>query len=419
MNVIITGAGFGNKGAQTMLFITVYEIKKRYSEYNVFFVSGERVDTESIKAYSFDIIYRAAFFDALRSLTGLPGLKRSFSDKVRNVIKIFVKYRMQKGAFSGYVRKIISDTVIFIDLSGFALSSAFKPRINKEYLTCIDSARLLGIPVVLMPQSFGPFDYDESIKDKMMENIRRIMKYPELIFAREQDGYDQLVNEIGSDKVVLSPDLVLQNKEFDIGKITDVSRLKTDVPEVNTDKNVAIIPNKRVLDKFKDDEAFYSLYDGILRLLLDRGRNVYLIYHSNEDLLICRKIKDTCGSERVYVVDEEMNFWQFAEYISNFDYVIASRYHSIIHSFKQGVPCIGLGWAVKYKELFEQCEQGNYVFDLTASVDLKAIYDAILQLDTEWKKESDTIRRNIDLIQKDNCFDKLFELMQGEKLKLE
>ena len=404
MNVIITGAGFGNKGAQTMLFITVYEIKKRYPEYNVFFVSGERVDTESIKAYSFDIIYRAAFFDALRSLTGLPGLKRSFSDKVRNAIKIFVKYRIQKGAFSGYVRKIISDTVIFIDLSGFALSSAFKPRINKEYLTCIDSARLLGIPVVLMPQSFGPFNYDK--KDMyLMEEMRELLKYPEVIYAREEEGYRYLLDNFRLSNLRHSSDIVLQNKGINRSNVCADSYV-SDIPDIHKGNNVAIIPNYHCFIKGFEEHSF-ELYKTMIGMLTDSGKNVYVFRHASFDLDICKRIVDMFdGNDNVHLIEREFDCIEYDELIKKFDFIICSRYHGCVHAYKNQIPNIILGWAVKYRELASILGQEKYIFNIISKdCDDNKLFETVDRMINHYKDERDVISEKLKIIQKEDCFD--------------
>ena len=40
-NILITGANFGNKGAQSMLFITVDELRKKYGDCKIWFSSYE------------------------------------------------------------------------------------------------------------------------------------------------------------------------------------------------------------------------------------------------------------------------------------------------------------------------------------------------------------------------------------------
>ena len=45
------------------------------------------------------------------------------------------------------------------------------------------------IPVILMPQSFGPFNYKER-KEEMLERIETVLSESQLIFARENEGYE-------------------------------------------------------------------------------------------------------------------------------------------------------------------------------------------------------------------------------------
>ena len=61
-----------------------------------------------------------------------------------------------------------------------------------------------------MPQSFGPFTYDQKL-NYINKRLSSLLKYPRIIFAREKEGYDAHVNSFNLNNVLLSNDLVLQN----------------------------------------------------------------------------------------------------------------------------------------------------------------------------------------------------------------
>ena len=54
MNILIVGANFLNKGAQSMLFVTVDEIRKRLSPTNIYFASTDKCD---LSDYRFTSVY--------------------------------------------------------------------------------------------------------------------------------------------------------------------------------------------------------------------------------------------------------------------------------------------------------------------------------------------------------------------------
>ena len=177
MNIVITGANFNNKGAQTMLFITAYELKKRYPSADIYYVSAEKLDISIRSIYTFKYLYRYAYLDALHKCAdpyrGINGLYSFLYSFCRKIIKGF----LYKESRTSYAVNILKDTRFIVDVSGFSLSSKFKKLTNsKRYLEIIELEHKLNIPVVLMPQSFGPFNYCESVNTKMQEDIQRIMK---------------------------------------------------------------------------------------------------------------------------------------------------------------------------------------------------------------------------------------------------
>ncbi len=366
------------------------------------------MDPKEQKRYCFKYIYRPAFVRALRKITGSKELAGNEKNDTLRAAKQLVKYRFQKEITRSYAEKILRDTALIVDISGFLLSSKMAGGRNREFLAVMDMAHKMNIPMVLMPQSFGPFDYPEKVKGELMDAIRRILPYPVLVYAREKEGYDLLKKEVTSDNVYLSKDLVLQNRKFSLEDIADVNGMDFSVPEIITQRNVAIIPNSKVLQFIEDKDLYYDLYCDIIKELIGFGKDIYLIYHSNEDLKICNTIFDRAVSDKVHLIDKELNFWQFEKCIQKVDYVVASRYHSLVHAFRNGVPCVGLGWAEKYSALFADFGQDSYVFNLAEAADKDAIMESVRKMESAYSEEAGRIRSSLDEIQKDNCFEKMF-----------
>ncbi len=395
-----------------MLFITAYELRNRYPDYDIYYSTPDVYDKFQEKIFKFKYLYRPVFVEAMLEQAGdVRGFNKFYND-----VYIFAKNARNKNLSRcsqvKYTKKVLENTKFIVDVSGYALSSKFKnPLGSRRYLTIIEEAHRLGIPMVLMPQSFGPFEYEEDIREDLIESIKRILQYPEWIFAREEGGYGLLTEEMALNNVGVSADLVLQSRNFDIRVIADITKINTYIPEVVTSGNVAVIPNEKVLDHAVNAEEYYNVYKTIIKHLLDMGKNVYFIWQSKEDLKICRNIIAMFSDNNIFLVDEELNFWQYEKYIENFDYVVASRFHSIVHAYKHGIPCIGLGWAEKYQSLFSSCKQQDYVFDVEDTGRFDYIVKAIDAMESAYIDESNIIKKNVERIQKYNCFDILFKVM--------
>ncbi|GAF19999.1 hypothetical protein JCM19046_4698 [Bacillus sp. JCM 19046] len=274
-----------------------------------------------------------------------------------------------------------------IDISGYALSSQRGEIASLNYLFNIIIAQKYKIPMFLMPQSFGPFEYDN--KKRMINLIQDKLNYPTKIFAREQDGFNKLT-DLGLKNAELTLDTVLQAKDeiqvSNIYKNKELLKLKV------LKNSISIIPNDKIMEHGDKDKIF-SIYKSLVSKALLEGKNIYLLRHSYEDLYICKQIKNEFkNEERVILIEEDLDCLEINDTLKQFDYIIASRYHSIIHGYRNGVPAIVLGWAVKYQELLNRFKQDMYLFDVRGSLDETDVNNSFDLLNKNYLKESEEIK---------------------------
>lgn len=420
-NFLIVGANFRNKGAQSMLFITVDELKKRVPGCNIYFAFNDVIDKSQLKFetlfYSKDSKIIALDYNPMRTI--YVRIKRWCKDVIKYVIG------QRNNLFcSNETAQYFKDMDLVIDISGFCIGRKWASEDQESYLNNIRLAKKYNIPIVLMPQSFGDFDYSKEQK-YLLPQIEEWFKYPKMIFAREKDGYRDLTEKFHLSNVRLSTDLVLQNKGVDINniykKIPDIR-----LPEV--EKNtVAIVPNMQCFDH-GDKNKNLELYKVLVEYLISKGKKVYLFRHSKEDLEICKKIaqqfgvgedhKEITGVRTIYsngnvvVLDNDFSCFEYDEFVKNFDFIICSRFHGVVHAYRNYIPCILLGWAVKYKELAENVGQGKYAFDITAdNFDTNDVIMALEDLINNREAESAIIKNHVSEIQKHNCFDIIEECL--------
>lgn len=411
-NVLISGAGFSNKGAQAMLFVTASEVRKRYPDAKIYYTTRDSLRKKS--GFLLHPLDKHTFINAFametKSLRPIKGFLSATKEAAISIIK-----RNWKAIYSEYrYRKLIKTIDLILDISGYNLTSLFPVSTNEFYLKLIDCAGKSGIPIFLLPQSFGPFAYS-SHKSPYISNMRQILSYPNMIFARESQGYNLLTNELGLKNVVLSNDLVLQNREIDWNLLFYPNEMPKASISISTEKNVGIIPNKNLITKCPHVSVF-SLYEEIISFLLEKNKTVYLIYHSSEDYHICKNIKKAFShSSSVVLLRQELNCYDYENIITNFDYVIASRFHSIVHSFKHNVPCLGLGWAEKYLTLFCSLDQQDYMFDMRAEHTTKEIMTCLQKLEQNYPSESKLIKDKLEIIQRENCFDMVFNELENKE----
>lgn len=389
-NIIVTGGELFNKGAQSMMLITVSELTKRFPNHKILVLSPmdlERPEHEKDK-FNFQFI---GWFPT------------KFARAQRNAILRFLYILRHRQEFQ-QCEMIYRNCDMMVDISGYALGSNWDAPCCNVYLEHLEFAEGFGIPVCLMPQSFGPFDFGAD-HPGIDARCRKLLPTCKAILAREQEGYDALVNTYGLTNVRLAPDLVLNNKGIDLKHIfREISELR--LPEI-APNSIAVVPNGRNLS-VGSGEAVLNLYRAAIRQGLKQGKTVYLLHHATSDAKICAQLKEQFEEEkRVVVLEQEFSCLEFNELVKRFDYLVASRFHSIVHAYKNGVPCITLGWAKKYEDLLAQFEQGDYLFDVRNSPNEEILTAAMERLNGSREKESATILSHLADVQQDNVFDVL------------
>ena len=400
MNVMIVGANFDNKGAQSMLFITIDEIKKRFPQSNVFFASTEIWD-KSI--YNFNEVY---YSDNAKHIALN---KKRFYNQIKCFVKDSIKLIIGRKNLwrSNELSSLCTSLDLIIDVSGFNLGIKWDVYTHEAYFDNIRLARKYNVPMVLMPQSFGPFNYDKN-KIFLLDEMKELLTYPKIIFAREHEGYKQLKELFNLRNVVLSTDIVLQNKSVDLNNIY-LYYYKKDLPVVS-ENAVGIIPNQQCFNHGLKEKIF-ELYKEILIYLSKLGKKVYIFRHSKSDLAICRELFNMCNnSKNIILLEEELSCFEYDQFIKRFDFIICSRYHGIVHGYRNFIPAILLGWSAKYQELARNVGQEKYSFDITDfNFSIENVIEAIDDLNHHMKDEAKIIHQQVDKIQENNCFSFMFE----------
>ncbi|MDD2509476.1 MAG: polysaccharide pyruvyl transferase family protein, partial [Aliarcobacter skirrowii] len=157
------------------------------------------------------------------------------------------------------------------------------------------------------------------------------------------------------------------------------------------ENSVGIILNIQIFDRLKK-EPFLNLYKEIIKNLLEKNKNVYILRHSYEDLFLCEMLKNEFKlNNNVFLLKDDFNCFELENIISCFDFVVASRYHSVIHAYKNNTPVLCIAWANKYYELLDYFNQLNYLFDCRGGVDISLILESLCYLNDNFMAEKNKI----------------------------
>ena len=393
MNVIIVGANFGNKGAQSMLFTTVAAIRRKHSDAKIFFAHDN-----GTPCLNGDFLFEEVYFHkwtvevSADIITITPPRNNSWTSP-QNTLETF------------------RAADLIVDVSGFALGSKWGAKSSLAYLNTIKLVRALNVPMILMPQSFGAFEFGDA-QEFMDAQIVDVMTYPEKIFAREVDGLIPLCEKYGLKNVSLHPDIVLSSeavKPADIYKVPP----KISVPKVLPASCVGVVPNLRSFDRGNPWQTLQVFYE-IVNFLLKSGKLVYLFRHSLEDIAPCTWLKSLFADDgRVVLWQNDFSCFEYDEVCKQFDFLIVGRFHGIVHAYRNNVPCLMLGWAVKYRELAQLMYQSQYVFDIAApNVDMREIFSAIRDLSDNLASNKKILRERLAQVQRgSSCFSAVEDIL--------
>lgn len=390
--VLVTGGQLFNKGAQAMTFITADEIAKRYPDKEVVLLSNKdfRRSEEEKQKYTFRIVQypKTTHLMLMQSKLG------------RLFFKIF------GGKSDKEFIQLVQDGAGLIDISGYALGSNWGYKKTLFYLTRLGIAHSVKMPVYLMPQSFGPFDYKGVWASMIQRMLKKKLRYADVIMCREHEGYELLKSRYQLDNLVLTPDLVLQNIGVDVKNVYRQAPAMEDI--VIPSGSVAVIPNGKTM-QYGNPEQLFEMYQQVLQTLLQKGKQVFLIYHSAEDLPICRDIKTKYFKEnqKVILIEKELSCLEFDELVTKFDFIIASRFHAVVHAYRNGIPAVVPGWAVKYQELLDLFDQGKFMFDVRGQIQADKIVAAVHTMCEKHELFSAQIQDGLQEIRKKNVYDYL------------
>lgn len=390
--ILITGGEMFNKGAQAMTYIVVDKLQTIYKDCEINVISdrdfSKRTDKEKANL-KFNITKQNTTAATILYKTG--GIFRLFK-----LLKIVSKKDIEK------MDALYGDADMLFDISGYALGSNWGNKGSIRYLLKLILAKAYGIKTYIMPQSIGPFNYKgiEGLFIKIL--LKKYLCYPEKIFVREKIGYDLLVNKYGLKNVELAYDMVLTNRYINTENLF-FEKPQMEVPEV-LQNSVCVLPNIKNY-KHGNKQEILNVYKEIVELLLVLGKCVYLARHSTEDIGPCLDIKkEFSDNEKVVLIEKEFSCFEYNELVKKFDFIIASRFHSIVHAYKNGIPAIVLGWADKYIELVKIFEQSYNVFDVRKNISVKKITDSIKKLNAECVEVSERILRTVEKLQEKDVF---------------
>lgn len=290
------------------------------------------------------------------------------------------------------------------------------------------TAILLGRPVILLPQTYGPY------KNPLSRLIARyILRHCKKILSRDKESIT-LVKKLFNNK---HPDLKINFCPDVAFTLLPIPPKKTEIypplPDLNKKTIIGFNINGLMYNggytgrnMFGLNMDYREFVDKMLvSLLAMKNTHILLVPHNfgpagniNSDPDACYKALDNVAdkneAKRVHMFMRQYDQSEIKNIISVCKFFIGSRMHSCIAALSQGIPTAGVAYSKKFKGVFDSVGAGQGVIDarvLTAEQSVEKILEQIHnkssigkqtgKIMNEVKKDINSVFQSLALIQDD------------------
>lgn len=231
---------------------------------------------------------------------------------------------------------------------GDGFSDIYNTRTFLIRLPETEIAMCYGIPLIVLPQTLGPFEHESNRKIG-----EKILRYAEKVYVRD-DKYIKELDEYG----------IKYEKTKDLSFYMKPQPWNVDIKENAVGINVSGLAYsnhfRTLAGKF---DQYPNLIDKLITYYRDKGYPVYLIPHSynytcpeidNDDMVACRQAYNKLEDKRnVVLLDQDLTSPQVKYVISKMSFFIGTRMHANFAAIYTGVPVFGLAYSYKFQGAFD------------------------------------------------------------------
>lgn len=237
---------------------------------------------------------------------------------------------------------------------------------------------ILNKPLLLLPQTYGPFN--SSLSTKI---ARFLLSRARTVYSRDKVSINDVQELLGraslNGNLLFLPDLafVLEPYKPDVIDVGSLLRVKTD-NSIIVGLNVSgLLYNGGYTrdNMFGLNVDYGQLLHSIIDELVQNDRVIVLLVphvvspdHTVEsDIVACRKVYDSAIKKypnRIFLAKGKYDQSEIKHIISLCDFFIGSRMHACIAALSQSIPAIGLAYSKKFQGVFETVGVEQLVVDM-------------------------------------------------------
>lgn len=394
-NILLIGANFTNKGAEAMALTAIERLHQMYPQCRITVASYAEQESLPYGHHTVDTnspLRRTLSFELIKN-PRLTHLRADIVQLLRVLCVLILPHSTLKRCCvqgDSYLQRMY-EADLLIDLSGFAMSD--QRELIRRLVFCFEifTGWCLRKPYVVFTQALGPFT---KLSTRLLAQV--FLPKAALIIARGEQTFAHL-KAIGitrqrpipicPDSAFLFPaaspniaDAILANAGPAPGPL------------------FGIIPNINIFHRIANTGAEEHPYIRFLVRLhtyaeTELGATVIFICHEQrgpkqrDDAWLIQQvlqhIASPCGP---LIVSADHSASELKAVIGRLDFVVASRYHSIIAAISQAVPFLIVSWAHKYDELVTEINMPETLFNFQTIVDREFFF----ALHQAWKQRETT-----------------------------
>lgn len=263
-----------------------------------------------------------------------------------------------------------------LDASGFHYTDQFDVALPRREALVGRAWARRGVPKILMPQAFGPFENPETRRWS-----REALEQASLLFVRDRVSEDYVRQLRISTTTVRSPDFTIGVKPPTIDPVSDQPFL-------------ALVPNTKLFTHGRLDRAGYlELLAGFSGAAKVNGLTSVVVVHEETDHDVARELADSIGAPLFSAADPLVLKAALGQAAA----AVASRFHAVVGCLSQSVPTLAFGWSHKYRELLDDFGVADRV--VTPESDPEAVLTGLLSDSAGSTRQKDRQQELVDKVE--------------------
>jgi polysaccharide pyruvyl transferase WcaK-like protein len=267
---------------------------------------------------------------------------------------------------------------------------------------------LLEKPLVLLPQTIGPFksSWGKAVGVSIIKRARTVI-------CRDRTSFEYTRKLSGHDNLILCPDVAFTLEKYPCVKniVKPVLPDNSGIIGINV-SGLLYLPEVQKKHDFGIKFDYQEFTERVITYFLDLNKPVLIVPHTfnpgnlaAQDFGACAqaidRLEHPMKNELIHRITEPCNHHEIKHIIGRCNFFIGARMHACIAALSQGIPAVGVAYSRKFQGVFETVGVEKLVLDiktldLNNAIDFvkndysqKAMFSRIL---------SSSIKKNIDHI---------------------